>query len=360
MSSYQNDSSNVSNCTSVFLTQPYTNVAIVKAVLSAAATLASLIVVLYVIIIKRWKFFNERLVFQIVLSTLLLSLSSLLNRIDFDNLETPSYTRFCVFGGFLTQVAVLMFISSTLFISLHLFSLVVLDKSLERYEWVCVLGIVVVPLLVSWIPFINSAYASAGVWCWIRSFDSNTCAVFRFGQYLQFIMLYIPLYTVFFLEILLYAAIFISLTIKRRKVRRMPDRELKEKLRKAYREILTLLPYPFIFIVSNIPLLANRIYASANPGQQSLVLWYASGLSIPMQCLFAMGAFTVGTHICRDFKCITLLSVLKKRKEVVEYPMKDCSHISESVLVPEPSNAAVEYTTYSQCRVSDNLITPHI
>ena len=353
MDSYQSDSSTQGNCTLVFRTQAYTNVAIIKAALSASSTLVSLVVLCYVVLLKKWKFFSERLVFLIILSTLLASVSSLLNRIDFDNQGTPFYHGFCVFGGFLTQVTSLMFVFSTLFITLHIFSLVVLDKSLEKYEWVCVFGVVAVPLLVSWIPFINSAYAKAGVWCWIRSFDSNTCEVFRFGQYLQFIMLYVPMFAVFFLEFALYTAIFVSLVIKRRKVRRMLDQELKEKLKRVCKEMSSLLPYPLIFIVFNVPLLANRIYASVNPGQQSLALWYASGLSIPMQFLFAMGAFTVGTRVFQDFKCITLLSALKKRKKVMEYPMEDGSHICQSILVPGPSSPAAEYTTYSPCKISD-------
>ena len=338
------------NCSSVFTTPPYTNIAIVKEVLSFFSMMACFFVLVFILVMKRWKYFSQRLVLTLIVTVTLVSIASLLNRVDYKNQATPFYNGFCVFGGFLTQVTTLMFVISTLCITLHLFNLIVLNKSSEKYEWVYFFCIIVLPFLVSWIPFIKGAYQRAGVWCWIRSHDAVTCELFEFGQYLQFALLYIPLYAIFLTQCLLYVVILISVTKKKKKLSKIHDRELKKKLRKTRNEVILLVPYPLIFISLNLPHLTNRIYTFLNPGQPSLALWYVSAICVPLQGLFATTVFTIGTRMWYKFKCIELLAALTKKKtKVVEYPAIR-NFARESVFISSPISS-IDYSTYDQCRV---------
>lgn len=334
------------NCSSTFSTPEFTNVAIVKEVFSILSVLACSIILIFIVILKRWKFFSQRLVLYLVISSLLLSIASLINKIDFHNEMSSFYTGFCIFGGFLLQLTSWMFINAIFGITMYLFFLIVFEKSTEKYEWMYIFYILVLPFLVNWIPFIKMGYQKAGLWCWIRSNDAMTCEAFYFGIYLQFFLLYIPLYITLTIECIIYVVILIKIRKKLRPLMSVRDYETKKKLKKLKNELLSLVAYPVIFFVFNIPLLANRIYSSINPTQPSLFLWYLSGLSLPLQGLFTAVAFTVGTRTWNDLSCARLKASVRRNEKIREYPLKTHA-ASDSVIVIQNNSHQTDYTTYS-------------
>lgn len=246
----------------------------------------------------------------------------------------------------MTQLTAWMFMNAIFSITIYLFFLVVFEKNTEKFEWIYTVFILVLPFLVNWIPFIKLGYQKAGVWCWIRSRDSATCEVFYFGLYLQFILLYVPLYLSLTTESILYIVILVNIKKKLRLLTSIRDHESRKKLSKMKNELLSLVAYPVIFFLLNVPLLSNRIYTSINPTQPILFLWYLSGLSVPLQGLFTAVAFTVGTKMWRNLTWAKLKASVKENEKAQEYPLKT-NVASDSVLVTNCRHDS-NYTTYRQ------------
>ena len=103
-----------------------------------------------------------------------------------------------------------MVLNAVASITVYIFVGAVFSKQTDRFEVLYLFFIFVFPLLINWIPFIDAAYGKAGVWCWIRSED-NSCATFLFGQILEFILWYIPLYLILTILLLLYVIILVKI-----------------------------------------------------------------------------------------------------------------------------------------------------
>lgn len=324
------------NCTTPFDSPEFDKVAIVKIAAGCLSFLVGSLVITFIIVVKKWNFFSERLILYLTITAIPFSLASILNRVDFNDSSSPFLTGFCIFGGFLTQVSSWMTLNAITAITLYLFGRTVLNKNTEKYEWVYLVFIFVVPLLFNWIPFIYTSYGRAGVWCWIRSFDLDTCKVHLFGQWLQFGLLFIPLYVILLGLILLYVLIFTKTWHRRRQLQGKQDNPHSTKLiKKITNELLMLVAYPFIYFILCIPLLLNRIHTSVKPTQPNLLLWYLSALSHPMVGAFTGMAFILHTAICRKLTWTRLRAQTRgMTNKVSEYPMRP-DEVSDSIIFSE-------------------------
>lgn len=350
---YQNESSGYLNCSTAFDRYEYKIVAIVNMVVGLFSFIVCCFTIMLIVVLGRWKFFSQRLILYLTITALLISLANILNRVDFTGDPSEALTGFCIFGGFLTQVTVWMVLCSISSITIYLFARTMFNKNTEKFESLYVTFTFGFPFVFNWIPFINESYGRAGVWCWIRSFDQTTCEVLVFGKWLQFGLLYIPLYLILVVLIFLYILIIAKIYQKRKVLSGTDNPHANKVVRKMVSEVLSLIAYPLIYFVLSLPLLLNRIYTSASPTEPSLVLWYLSALTFPLQGACTGFVFTFSTVICRKMTWTELRSrtELKSRSEarhrVAEYPMKT-DEISDSVAfstIPR-QHSMVDYTEY--------------
>lgn len=275
--------SNASNCSNPFDDSIYAWVAGVAAVSGLISLLACCFIIFIIVLFKKWKFFSQRLILYLAITAALLSLAMVLQRVDYANQDSAHYNNFCVFAGFLSQISGWMVLDAVICIQIFLLLTVFTEQQPEKYEQAFLVLIFLFPITFNWIPFIHLTYGRAGAWCWIRSKDDDTCELFRFGQVLQLVLWYIPLYILMFLLIILYAVVLIKLRSMKKKWTGDFDPRTMKKRKQMAREAIPLIIYPLIFFVLNIPPFINRIHGAANPNDPEPALWFISAIMFPLQ-----------------------------------------------------------------------------
>ena len=265
----------------------YVVVAALSAGIAAISLVLLIAVVLILVLFKKHKFFSQRLILYLALSSILVNISIILHRVDYDNQTSEFYTRFCQFGGYLDQVSNWMLLMSVCSIVVYVSLRILFKRNTEKFELAYVFSIFVFPLTFTWIPFVFNAYGRSGAWCWITSENRITCEPFFTGQVLQYVLWFVPLY--FFLLVLLvvYAILLMHQCQKRRRIRRHKNVQavlVRDSLVLiGEQDFKTLTVFPILYFLLNIFPLINRTYnnltTSAGP---SLVLWYLAALANPI------------------------------------------------------------------------------
>ena len=292
-------------------------------VAAVVSFLASCFVIILIVILKKWKFIGQRLMLYLTITALLVSVASILHRIDFQKQTSSFYNGFCMFGGFFTQVTAWMLLNSIVSTTVHLLMTVIHNKQIERYEWFHIFSIFILPFALNWIPFIKLTYGKAGAWCWIKSYEESTCKALLLGQWLQFILWYVPLYTILGIIALLYVTIVIK--IKKKEKKWTGVHEPNKKQLKA--EVLHLLAYPLIYFALSILPFVNHIYTSVNPAKPKIFLWYLSAILSPSQGTIIAILFIVDSRTRKRLTWIAFRAAVVNffsRKKVPEYAIKEC------------------------------------
>lgn len=309
-------------CSNPFDSHIYAKVAALAATSGFVSLLASCFVVFIIVLFKKWQFFTQRLILYLATTSVLFSLAAILQRIDYNNVETTHYNNFCVFAGFLSQVSGWMVLNSVISIMASLLLTAFSNKRAEKFEIVFLLLIFVFPLTFNWIPFIKSTYGRAGAWCWIRSKDDVTCQKSEFGQVLQLVLWYIPLYVVMFIMIVLYAIVLVKLHRTKRNWTGTLDPQGKKMQEQMTKEMLPLIAYPLVFFLLAIPPFINRIHGAAAPQNPEPVLWFISAALFPLQGGVIAVAFSLDPETRKRLKPANFKAAFKnffKNKEVEEY-----------------------------------------
>ena len=286
----------------------------------------------FLVLFKQFKVFSQKIVIYLFVAAILQSTAFLLNKLDFDTTKTNtnSYVAFCMFSGFLTQITTWMFQGAVLAITVYLFVLIVINYDTSKYELVYVLGIFALPLVVNWIPFINGTYHRAGLWCWIRSFNDETCKSIRFGEVLEYVLYFLPIYLVIVVGFILYVIMFIDIFTKLRKSRYTNDIAKQQRLKLMRTELISLAAYPVIFFFLNIPIITNRIHGSVNPTKPSLFLWYLASIAGPLQGIVTVITFTTATKWWKNLSTMKLKAPFVRSKNAESYTIDDTA-ISDSL-----------------------------
>ena len=237
-----------------------------------------------------------------------------------------SLMGYCVLTGYLDQVTSWWMIMAIFFIMMDIFIKIVTFKNTERLEWVYVVLIYVLPLvLISWIPFIKDSYGPAGPICWIRSKNLTDCSPFAFGIALQFILYFVPLYTLMAIILILLVTSILLLRKKSKSWAGTYDHSSAQLKLKMQMEVRPLFIYPAIIIFANIPSCINRIIQITSPEQQQLWLWYLSVSTFKLQGVLITMAFIMDRETRRKLTLAeisaALRRVLVKEDSIREYPV---------------------------------------
>ena len=272
------------NCTTPFDDHLYAIVAAVAATAGFISFLASCFVIFIITIFKKWRFPTQRLILYLAITAALLSLVFVLQRIDYENQTEVSYSNFCIFSGFLSQLIGWMVLNAVICITTSLLVTAFSNKRLTtRLEITFVFVIFVLPFLFNWIPFIESAYGKAGPWCWIRSLDRDTCSEYTFGTAMELVLWYVPLYVIMFVLIVLYVIVLVKVYRTKQAWTGKFDPQAKDAQEQIRRELVPLIAYPLIFFVLNIAPFINRIDGLIDPENPKAVLWFLSAATFPLQ-----------------------------------------------------------------------------
>ena len=304
--------------------------------------LASCLVIALVVLFKKWKFFTQRLVLYLAISVGLESIAVIIAKIDYNGETSEFFLRFCHFSGFVLQNVSWMVLNSVASITVYIFVGAVFSKPTNRFEALYLFFIFVFPLLLNWIPFIESAYGDSGGWCWIRSQDDATCDTFLFGQIIQFVLWYIPFHLILAVLIFLYVTILIKIHCfdRRRKWAENNYKHTEElhQMKLMSKEVRSLLRYPIIYFLFNLFNLALRIYGAIdNDAQKLLPLYILTAFAFPIHNSFIAVAVTLDPETRKRLKWVQIKSAAKelcqRNHMISEYPMEQTPDSENSIFI---------------------------
>ena len=234
--------------------------------------------------LKLYKYFSYRLAIYQVLSSLFFSMAEILTLSLLNYNGDEYYQIACKVDAFLAEYTVWVKLLFTLCVSFHFFCLTVCLRNFENFEAAYILISVLLPLLFTWIPFIDDLYGLAGAWCWIKVWKDNCASHHSLeGTIEQFTLWYGPLFVS--LTVVLVGFLIIPVSLAWRKSQRKTNSEnerllMKEKdleIKEAIKRLLPLLAYPAIFYVLALFPLINRIYSAvSNYASYDLAVAHAS------------------------------------------------------------------------------------
>lgn len=331
-----------SSC-SPFDSKDYAHVAIASALSAFLSLLACSFVIFIMVLFKKWKFLSQKLILYLAIAALLTSVTTILHRVDYENQRTTFYTTFCAFSGFLDQLSGWMLLNAITSIMVYLFLEVVLKKRTKKYEVAYFLYIFVLPFSFNWIMFIKSSYGRAGAWCWIRSEERDTCESFPFGKNAIFLSFYLPLYINFFLFVIFYILILITLNRRNRQwTTANPTKEIRKQQKYAKLNYAPLLSYPFIFYGLWLFPFINRIQGRIDPNHPVLALWYLSAISYPLQGGIIAIAYSLDPRTRKRLRsgevCTALRRCCSRKAAIEEYTVEEVVEEENST-----SNFETEY-----------------
>ena len=261
----------------------------------------------------------------------------------------------CDIVGFLLTIAVNSKFFVTFWLTFHLFAFAVFSKDLCRLEPLYILSSFGIPLLFSWIPFVNNLYGIAGAWCWIKNWKGD-CAKEKIllGTIEQYLFLYAPGLLSLFLDLLM-VIITVSVLMYRSYCRSSKAQEecdpllqrQVEKQKKAFKEILPLILYPIIFIILFLPSAIQRIYGAIVP-ETEFFLFVLHASTGPSWGLFV--GIAVAIHICL-LKCCGIPLQLNPQ----ERPPTNFNNEGDPVYTTETiasTNARTYYSAPKESEVS--------
>ena len=312
--------------------------------------LASCLVVALVVLFKKWQFFTQRLVLYLAISVAFQSITAMIMKIDYNNETSEFYIRFCRFSGFVSQNATWMVLNAVASITVYIFVCAVFSKQTDRFEVLYLFLIFVFPLLLNWIPFIDSAYGKAGVWCWIRSTEDDSCTKFVFGRILEFVLWYVPLYLILTVLLFLYVIILVKIHCfdRGRWTGNYKHTDDQHQIKMMSREIRSLLRYPLIYFLISLFPLSLRICKLFDVDTMKLIpLWILTAIFFPIQGGFIALAFTLDPDTRKRLRWVQIKAAAKElcqrdgKNVISEYPAEHVISDTEKSLAYKTSYRAL-------------------
>ena len=270
-------------------------------IVSSASTVACILAVILILAFKGHKRFVYRLTLYLVVAALLEAVVSVLEVVPVYHNGTVVAVRegfedFCAASGFLLEVSVWIPRLVICWIVLYLLMVLVFNHSTEVVKWkyeVCGLAVVLIlPPLISWVPFVKGMYGLSQGGCWIKTSESN-CLYDDVGLAFMFVFDYGPQLFICLATVISFGTILIVMC--RRAVRQEQGFCRSSVHQKGLKEVLPLLLYPLIYLVLWATIVATRIYDVERVRRQernSRVTWlmysiavYSERLFVPLICL---------------------------------------------------------------------------
>jgi len=256
--------------------------------LAIPSVLACTVALLLAFLLRLYKHFTYRLAMYQVFGSLAWESSNVLSFSELSDPYSIFYHVMCKMVPFLLVFSMLMKLMFTLWLTFHLFCYVVLFKNLKKLEWLYITSSVFLPLLVSWIPFIDNNYGVAGGWCFIRE-SNDTCATNSDGIIEIFALFYGPI-VVSLIFCMLAIVIMILVMVRRACVSSNTQTEKEPLLRSAtktlLKQLLPLLAYPVIYFTLIVIPVIDRVYDALSPTRDP-GLTIAHGVTATVMGLFA-------------------------------------------------------------------------
>ena len=254
------------NCVFMNNTDYCTIVEVTVRSISAVSVMCAVIVLVLIFLLQRYKFVSQRLILYLVIATLLDGIELSLSGLDL------THSIVCAIDGFFRMLLRWHLVVWVCNITANLFWNVVVGKRTNiNLEIAYIVVSIIVPLGLSVLPFIDSSYGPAGVWCWISSKRD-------IGKILRFVIWYVPLWILIGVIFIVYLIIIVKLIWEVRKWDNYNSQRARKK-KKIRNEIKSLFLYPIFFILVNIFPIVNRIQNVITPHHPLFPLYLLHAIS---------------------------------------------------------------------------------
>ena len=288
---------------------------------SGFALLCSLIVLVIMLLFKKYRVSTQRLILYLMLTVtfkqamlVTLGLTSRYNNI----------LPYCMAAGFFNQQLSWYVPMAIYCLTFDLFVKAVFQwQHTEKYEKWYVAIIFLLPFTFNWVPFINQAYGVSGAVCWIRDRNETDCTLFLYGVVLQFALYWGPFLVA--LLCILVACIWALVVTKKRRLSYNGtfdpgEHHIKLQLEKDVRHYQL---YPVVYLLITIIQPVRLILAAVEPPGYVLSLYILHGVLEGLEgvliCLAFLLSYVMRKELWWRGGLRAAISSIKSRERVSTY-----------------------------------------
>ena len=268
-------------------------IAKVRLGISSLALLLCVLAGLVILCCKLYHSLTQRLYGYLTLANAIYSTVFIVQYFAKDYEQSLVFPIPCVIAGFLMQYTGWVVLLLTTAITVHLFLLIVYNKKVDgkRIEIFYILLGVGLPLLLCWIPFINSTYGLSGDWCWIRWDDFNAlnatssseCPLYLQGLIEKMVLWSGPVVLLVLGSSAAIAYMMVVLILRAR--RRNTYDDLEEQYRALLKEALPLLTFPVAFYIICILEISYHIHYAIHFHAPDFGFWLVGAICEPVRAV---------------------------------------------------------------------------
>ena len=282
---------------------------------NSVALLAVVVCSITIIIIgiqKAYKEFVHRLALYLTITSLVISIIFLIRVVATEQrcghlAVKDNNHSLCAAMGFLLEYSALTLIVFLFWVTFHIFMMAVFKRNFYKSwknEVACVVTAIVVPFLISIIPFIpfnqnGIMYGLTVPWCWIKATDEN-CNSYNVGFSEQIALFYGPLTLLILFNFVVMVAVIIIHC--RGTIAGDNEPQLQEQHKKALKETWPLLFHPIFFNIIFFLTIGPRLYYNVTQNF-ILGLWVIHTISLPCLFLFIPLAFIFHPNTLKKLNC---------------------------------------------------------
>ena len=163
--------------------------------------------------------------------------------------------------------------------------------------------VLLLPPLVTWVPFVKDRYGLSEVACWIKLSENSTCNYDYIGLTFMFALYYGPAFCVGIATLVALCTILI--VICRRAMRQEQGFGQQSIYRQGVKEVLPLILYPLIYLLLLTALVATRIHDAIPSEQRTKLNWLVYHIIV------------ISTRLFIPFVCLLHLSTICCRKKQI-------------------------------------------
>ena len=306
-------------------THQITVVAYVGASLGAVSLICTLFALLTIILFQRYQFTTQRVILYLILA---LAFQSVEETLHFTGEWGYNNDVYCTISAFLDQLTGWMVMMAIFCLTIDLFLKIVLQLfSTKKLEIVYINSIIIVPLVISGIPFIGDTYGQADAWCWISAIKNKTCSEYNIlGQVYRFVLWWVPMTALMVMMAVFYVWARIKAHRRLRSYSGKYDPATKHATEMLLVEIRTYQFYPVVYIVMNLVPLTSRLVDAISQSQAFYYLRLVQAIFISIQGAVISLAFALDsqtraelTNPTRIKGALVRLWCCKKKGQIKEY-----------------------------------------
>ena len=286
--------------------------------LSVISVLCILSMLVIIVLFKKYRFFTQRLIMYLAISTLTYQVISAMDVTSISAYTNETAKKYCIFIGFATQIVIWWPVMATTVIVVDIFVRVTLKKDTDRLEILYILLIFVLSFLFNWIPFVDNGFGPAQYLCWIKDENlEDDCTPYNTGIILRAVLFILPYYILAGLMILFLILTAIFLRRWRKNYAGKFDPQALAMKKKMEREVYPVLYYPLIFIISAIASLILTIYnavVGAADGEVGYIV-----ISVILSLVFRLQGVFITLVFTFDPETRKKLNVMEIKAAVMEF-----------------------------------------